>query len=118
MILESGIIVAGGLLLTFAKCNWKVKLWMLSNPVFMDLLVFVILFLLHAGTFSGVMVATIGAFITSGMLTSGRYIYGYMENGSYVPGRVDISDKILSEHKPSWITREWQHLRNKVKPTI
>ena len=111
MIIESGIIIAGGLLLTFAKCNWKVKMWMLSNPVFMDILVFCILFMLHAGTFSGVMVATVGAFITSGMLSAGRYLYGHIENDRYIKGYWDISANLNTEEVPGWFNRQLDVLK-------
>lgn len=114
MIIESGVIVAGGLLLTFAKCNWQVKMWMLSNPVFMDILVFCILFLLHAGTFSGVMVATVGAFLTSGMLSAGRFTYGYMENGQYIPGKIDVSHHLVKEDKASWFERSFSKIKSHI----
>ena len=112
MIIESGVIIAGGLVMTFAKCNWRVKMWMLSNPVFMDLLVFAILVLLHAGTFSGVMVATVGAFITSGMITLGRRVYGHMEQDIYVPGKLDISDRLLGNQDPTWFETQFNYIKS------
>lgn len=86
MIIESGIIVASGLLLTFYKCNWYMRQWMLSHPLFMDLFIFILLNALHWGTFSGMMVAATGALVCSGLLSLGRWAYGYEENGYFVPG--------------------------------
>jgi hypothetical protein len=90
--IEMGIIVAFGLLVTFWKLSWRARLRMLSHPVAMDVIVFVGLTLLHWGTFSGVMVATIGAMVCSLVLSALRWAFGYMEHGKYVPGRMrDLS---------------------------
>ncbi len=78
MIIESGVIVALGLLFTFFKCPWKARMWIISHPLWMDVIVFVVLNILHWGTFSGVMVAATGALITSGMISMGRYLYGHL----------------------------------------
>lgn len=94
MIIESGCIVAAGLLLTFWKANWRIKMFMLSNPLMMDILIFGFLTLIHWGTFSGVMVAAVGALACSGMLSLGRFIFGYAEKGKYFPGRVNVVDKL------------------------
>lgn len=85
-----GLFVAAGLLIILVKCSWKWRMRMLSNPVFMDVLIFVMLTFLHWGTFSGVMVATIGALACSCVLSIGRWMFGYMLNGTYVPGRFDV----------------------------
>lgn len=95
MIIESGALVAGGLLLTFFKCSWAMRMKMLSNPLFMDILIFTFLNLLHWGTFSGVMVAAVGAMICSGMISLGRYMFGHVENGVYHRGVQDISSKLI-----------------------
>ncbi len=94
MIIESGLIVAAGLLLTFWKCSWRVRMWMLSHPLFMDIVVFIGLNVLHMGTFSGVMVAAVGALVCSGMLSLGRKVFGYVENKSYYPGFTNVAGKI------------------------
>ena len=92
--IESGIIVGLALLFTLAKMSWPWKLRVLSHPVLVDVFVFIGLVFLHWGTFSGVMVATIGAFMCSLVLSAGRWLYGYYENGKRVPGVFDISNKL------------------------
>lgn len=92
--LEMGIIVAIGLLVSIAKLPWVWKLRVLSNPVLMDVIVFALLVILHWGTFSGVMVATIGALCCSLTISAARFAIGYVENGKYVPGRFDVSHKL------------------------
>jgi hypothetical protein len=85
--IEMGLVVAFGLLVVFWKLSWKARLRMLSHPVAMDIAVFTLLCFLHWGTFSGVMVATVGALACSCVLAALRWAYGHMERGVYVPGR-------------------------------
>lgn len=92
--LEMGILVALGLLFTLFKMSWRWKLRLLSNPLTVDVIVFVGLTALHWGTFSGVMVATIGALFCSITLSMGRWLVGYMHRGAYVAGKFNIVSKL------------------------
>lgn len=91
---EAGIVVGIALLATLAKMSWPWKLRILSHPMMMDVFIFIGLCLLHWGTFSGVMVATIGAFVCSVILSVGRWMFGYLKNGEYVPGRFYMGHKL------------------------
>ncbi len=84
--IEMGLVVALGLIVTFCKLSQRNRLRMLSYPVAMDIAVFTLLCFLHWGTFSGVMVATVGALFCSIVLSAGRWAFGYIENGKHVPG--------------------------------
>jgi hypothetical protein len=86
MIIESGLIVALGMLFMFWKCSWKRRMWMLSNPLMMDVAIFVILNWIHWGTFSGVMTAATGALICSALISIGRKCYGHIDRRIYYPG--------------------------------
>jgi hypothetical protein len=88
MIIESGLIVAAGLLFAFAKMSWAQRQWVLDHPLFMDILIFVFLNILHWGTFSGVMVAATGSLVCSGLLTLGRCMFGHNTKGVFTPGFV------------------------------
>lgn len=92
--IEMGVIVGLGLLVSLVKMNWKWKMKMLSNPVTVDSAIFIALCLIHWGTFSGVMVATIGALTCSLTLSAGRKLYGHVDKGVYYPGVFDVSDKL------------------------
>lgn len=85
--IEMGIVVALGLIVTFCKLSWRNKLRMLSHPLAMDIAIFALLCFLHWGTYSGVMVATVGALACSLVLAAGRWAFGYMAKGKYVPGK-------------------------------
>ena len=88
--IEMGLVVAIGLMVTFWKLSWKARLALLSHPLIVDLAVFVLLNWLHWGTYSGVMVAAVGALACSLMLSLGRWLFGYMAAGRYVPGKIVV----------------------------
>lgn len=92
--IEMGIIVGIGLLVLLVKLNWKWRMRLLSNPVITDVVVFIFLTLMHWGTFSGVMVATIGALTCSLVLSAARKLFGYYSNGVYIGGVFNITDKL------------------------
>ena len=94
MIIESGVIVALGLVAWFTKVSWRNRLRLLSNPLALDISVFILLNALHWGTFSGVMVAATGALICSALITLGRKCYGYFDKGTYVPGLWNVKEKL------------------------
>lgn len=89
-----GLLVALGLLVSLAKLPWRHKLWMTGHPLLMDAIVFVFLIAIHWGTFSGVMVATIGALFCSLTLSAARWLIGHISNGKYFPGKFDVLHKI------------------------
>jgi hypothetical protein len=92
--IEMGIIVALGLLVTLAKVGWRSKLWMVSHPLLMDAIVFAFLIVIHWGTFSGVMVASIGALFCSITLSVARRAIGHIEQGMYHPGWFNMKDRL------------------------
>lgn len=95
MFLEAGFFVGLGLLFTMAKANWTWRLRILSYPLAVDAVVFIVLTLIHWGTFSGVMAATVGALMCSALLTVGRLAIGYIDkSGNYKPGWINISHKL------------------------
>lgn len=92
--IEMGIVVGIALLVTLVKMNWRWRMHMLSNPLVVDMIIFISLLLIHWGTFSGVMVATVGAMTCSLTLSAARWLYGHVEDGAYVPGYFDIGSKL------------------------
>lgn len=98
MIIESGVIVALGLIFTFFKLSWRTRLLMLGMPLAMDVGTFVLLNILHWGTFSGMMVAATGALVCSGLISIGRKLFGYIETTDgrrcYYRGHLDMIGKI------------------------
>lgn len=92
--LEMGVVVGLGLLVILVKMSWRWKMWVLSHPLFVDCLVFSILVVLHWGTFSGVMVATVGALFCSIVLSVTTWLVGRYVNGKYKAGHFDVGAKL------------------------
>ena len=88
MILESGFIVFIGLLLIAVKIPKPALLRILGWPLVLDITVSVLAFVMHMGTFSGVMAAAVAGLLTSGMSSFARWAVGYIDSGKYYPGRL------------------------------
>lgn len=88
--LEMGLVVALGLAVMYARLSTKSRVWINSHPLFMDISVFMLLNILHWGTFSGVMVAAVGALFCSITISLARKWIGFVESKQYHPGWVDV----------------------------
>lgn len=88
MIIESGVIIFIGLLLLATKLPAHITLRALGRPFAVDLSVSLIAYILHWGTFSGVMAAAVAGLMTSGFTSVARYAVGYVKDGTYVPGKM------------------------------
>ena len=92
--IEMGVVVGIGLLVSLVKMSWHWRMRMLSYPLAIDTIIFIALVLLHWGTFSGVMVASVGALTCSLVLSGARKMYGHIESGVYIPGYFDVRSKL------------------------
>lgn len=92
--LSTGLVVALGLLVVMAKLDWRKRMWMLSHPLTMDVSVFIFLTVIHWGTFSGVMAATVGALFTSITMSAGKWLFGSVKDNRYTPGMFNVLDKL------------------------
>lgn len=88
MIIESGVIIFLGLLFLGAKLPIHVSLRLLGKPLALDLGCSVLAFLMHYGTFSGVMAAAVAGLLCSGFTSAARHAIGYIDGGVYTPGRL------------------------------
>jgi hypothetical protein len=86
--IEMGLIVAVGLIAMFCKLGWRARLRMLSHPLALDIVVF-ILVSAHWGTYSGMMVAAIAA-LTAACAFPWVERFGFIKDGSYIPGRINV----------------------------
>lgn len=93
--IEMGLIVGLGLLVTLAKLPWRGKMWVISHPLLMDAIVFVFLIAVHWGTFSGVMVASIGALFCSITLGVAKWLVGYVRGNTYYPGVFNVVRRLM-----------------------
>ena len=79
MILESGIIIFVGLLLLFIKLPQPWRLRLLGHPLALDISVSALAYVMHYGTFTGVMAAAVAGLMCSGFTMIGRWAIGYSD---------------------------------------
>lgn len=91
MIIESGIIIFIGLMFLAIKLPRRTALWLLGRPLTVDLLASVLAYILHWGTFTGVMAAAVAGLMCSGFTAVARYLFGYIEKDTYHKGILDIT---------------------------
>lgn len=94
MIIESGVIIFLGMLFLGLKLKAKTSLTLLGYPLALDFSVSSVAFLLHMGTFSGVMSAAVAGLMCSGFTSLARYAFGYIKGGKYYPGKIWQLDAI------------------------
>ena len=88
MVIESGVIIFLGILLLGLKLKTRTSLTLLGYPLALDLSVSGLAFIMHYGTFSGVMAAAVAGLMSSGFTTVARYAFGYIKNGKYYHGKI------------------------------
>lgn len=88
MIIESGVIIFIGMMLIGFKLPPKLSLKLLGQPMWLDIGVSVLAYVMHYGTFSGVMAAAVAGLMCSGFTSVARYLFGYIKGGVYTKGRV------------------------------
>ena len=88
--LSTGFTIFLGIGLILAKLPRRTMLRVLKHDLALDVAVSLITLLIHWGTFSGVMAATVAGLMTS-LATSGlKRLVGYIDGDSYYPVRVRL----------------------------
>ena len=88
MIIESGVVILLGFLALFLKLERRTLLRLLGYPLAVDIVGSVAAYTLHWGTFSGVMAAAVAGLMLSTLTSVARWAVGYIDAGTYVPGRL------------------------------
>jgi hypothetical protein len=88
--LMTGFTIFLGVGLLLAKLPRRTMLRALKHDLAIDLAVTTLVLLIHWGTFSGVMAATVAGLMTS-LATSGlKQLVGYVDGDCYYPGRIRL----------------------------
>jgi hypothetical protein len=95
MVIESGVIIFLGLLLLALKLKPRTSLRLLGHPLKLDIAVSVLAFIMHYGTFTGVMAAAVAGLMCSAFTTIARRAFGYIERDVYYPGFFKLSPERL-----------------------
>jgi nucleoside permease NupC len=88
--LITGLTIFLGVALLLVKLQRRTMLRVLKHDLKLDLAVTILVLLIHWGTFSGVMAATVAGLLTS-ITTSGlKRLVGYIDGDNYYPGRIRL----------------------------
>ena len=88
--LTTGFTIFLGVGLILAKLPRLTMLRVLKHDLMLDVAVTLLVLLIHWGTFSGVMAATVAGLMTS-LATSGlKKLIGYVDGEHYYPGRIRL----------------------------
>ena len=89
--LATGFLIFTGVALILAKLPRRMMLRVLKHDLLLDIAVSLIVLMIHFGTFSGVMAATVAGLLTS-LATSGlKRLIGYADGDNYYPGKIRLS---------------------------
>jgi len=88
MIIESGTIILLGFVFLALKLPRRTLLRLLGKPLLVDLSGSAVAYVLHFGTFTGVMAAAVAGLMLSTCTSFGRWAVGYIDGGTYHSGRL------------------------------
>jgi len=88
--LATGLTIFFAASLLLIKLPRRAALRMLKYDLALDLAVTVLVLLIHWGTFSGVMAATVAGLLMSLATSSVKKLVGYINSDVYYPGRIRL----------------------------
>ena len=88
--LTTGLMIFMGVALILAKLPRRLMLKALHHDVALDLAVSVLTLIVHWGTFSGVMAATVAGLLTSLMTSGAKRVFGHIQGNRYFPGLLNL----------------------------
>lgn len=84
----AGAVVYAGYLFIMLKLPRKAQMWLLGHSLILDVLVSSTAYLMHRGTYTGVMVAAIAGVLCAVTTWMARYAIGYTRGQKYHPGQI------------------------------
>jgi nucleoside permease NupC len=89
--LETGLAVFIGLAFIFVKLRRTTMLRLLHRDMILDVAVTLVVLIIHWGTFSGVMAATVAGLLTSIGTSVAKRMVGYIRDDHYYPGVIHLA---------------------------
>lgn len=87
--IETGFIVFLSLAVLAWRLPRKAKLWLLGHPLWLEVPFGIAAYMLHYGTFSGMMAAAVAVIMIFMCVQFGKWLIGYTLNGRYHKGIID-----------------------------
>ena len=88
--LATGFMIFLSIVLILAKLPRRLMLKALHHDAALDLAVSILVLVIHWGTFSGVMAATVAGLMTSLMTSGAKRLFGSISGNRYVPGILNL----------------------------
>ena len=88
--ISTGFTIFLGIGLILAKLPRRTMLRVLKHDLALDIAVSLITLMIHWGTFSGVMAATVAGLLTSVATSAVKRLIGYIDGETYYPGRIRL----------------------------
>jgi len=89
--LSTGFMIFLGVFLILIKLPRRLMLRALKYDLVIDVAVSLIVLMIHYGTFSGVMAATIAGLLTSVATSSMKRLFGHIDGNLYHVGHIKLS---------------------------
>jgi len=91
MMIETGTIVFLSLAVLVWRLPRRALLWFFGHPAWLEIPFSVAAYVLHWGTFSGMLAAATAGCLCFCFVQSGRWLVGYVRKGHYTPGFLTLS---------------------------
>jgi hypothetical protein len=88
--LATGFTIFLGIGLLLTKLPRRTALRILKYDLALDLMVTVLVLIIHFGTFSGLMAATVAGLMMSLASSAAKKMFGYIASDVYYPGRIRL----------------------------
>lgn len=87
-VLVFGVVIFVGLFMVFVKLSVVTRAKLLGHPLALDLAVTSATLMMHWGTMTGLMSATMAGIICALATSAGRSLFGYIEHDAFHPGLI------------------------------
>ena len=88
--LMTGFTIFLGVTLLLTKLPRRTALRILKYDLVLDLMVTAVVLIIHFGTFSGLMAATVAGLMMSLATSAAKRLIGYVDGNVYYPGRIRL----------------------------
>ncbi len=86
----TGLAIFLAMLFVFVKLPRRTLLRLLRYDLAIDIVVTLLVLVIHFGTFSGVMAATVAGLMTSLATTGAKRLFGFIQGDVYRPGLINL----------------------------
>lgn len=94
-----GVVIFLGIAAVLIKLPLLIRLRLLGHALALDIGVAVAALIIHWGTMTGLMSATVCGLICAAVTSIARKSVGYIRGNHYYPGKINLKQRVLREHR-------------------